>query len=120
MAPQRLQYSKEIRVRVRSKRAQTEMLRHVTKADRRDERWRHWSRQYEYPLILDKIAKLRPESVHNTACGYGNEGRLQHLEFCEELAKLCLTTFFSDKEPPPEERGPAFFQHDLLDEWDGP
>jgi hypothetical protein len=56
----------------------------------------HWSRVYEWKYVLDKIKEFNPKSIHNTACGGLNINDCLHLTFCEDIEKNCDNVIHSD------------------------
>jgi len=68
----------------------------ITRMDLYDERWIHWSRKYEYPIVFELINKYKPSSIHNTSCGGLDTKDCLHLTFCKEISKLCSNTIHSD------------------------
>lgn len=56
----------------------------------------HWSRIYEWQYVIDELKKIKPKTIHNTACGGLDEGDCLHLTFCRDIDKLCDTAIHSD------------------------
>lgn len=61
-----------------------------------DDKYKHWSRVYEWPYVIDVINDIKPKSIHNTSCGGLNEGDCLHLTFCSDIDNLCDNTTHSD------------------------
>lgn len=68
----------------------------ITPSYSRDNKYKHWSRVYEWKYVLDQIKILNPKSVHNTACGGLNVNDTLHLTFCSDLDELCDNCIHSD------------------------
>lgn len=75
---------------------ETVAFRFIQKSDPVSSRWVHWSRMYEWTMILEKVHALAPSSLHNTACGGLDRGDCLHLSFCRELDSLCKGSIHSD------------------------
>ena len=63
---------------------------------KKDEKYKHWSRVYEWPYVIDAIKEIKPKSIHNTSCGGLDEGDCLHITFCKDIDKLCKKTTHSD------------------------
>ena len=65
-------------------------FRHVTTNDMFDNTYPHWSRKYEYPLLMDEIynkllKNIDSPKIHNTSWGFDTE---HHGRFKNELESL--------------------------------
>jgi SAM-dependent methyltransferase len=56
----------------------------------------HWSRIYEWKYVLDKLKEIKPNSIHNTACGGLNYGDCLHLTFCNDIEQYSNNVIHSD------------------------
>jgi hypothetical protein len=56
----------------------------------------HWSRIYEWKYVLNKIREIKPNSIHNTACGGLNFGDCLHLTFCDDIEQYATNVIHSD------------------------
>ena len=66
--------------------------------DTKNPKYEAWSRIYEYPFVLDALTKLGASSnstIHNTCWGFLS----CHIEFKNDLDKLCNNVLHSDIRP---------------------
>ena len=68
----------------------------INKSFPKDSKYIHWSRLYEWKYVIDAVNKLKPNTLHNTACGGLNTGDCLHLTFCSDLDSLCSSATHSD------------------------
>lgn len=68
----------------------------ITTDYKKDDKYKHWSRVYEWPYVIDVIKEVKPKSIHNTSCGGLNEGDCLHITFCKDIDSLCKKTTHSD------------------------
>lgn len=64
--------------------------------DIHEKKWNNWSRNYEWQQVIERIKILKPNSIHNTACGGMDSNDCLHLSFCRELTNIVPDTIHSD------------------------
>jgi hypothetical protein len=68
----------------------------ITKDYLKNEKYVHWSRIYEWEYVLQVLKKIKPNTIHNTACGGLNASDCLHLTFCDDIDNLVQNTVHSD------------------------
>ena len=68
----------------------------ITTDYKKEEKYKHWSRIYEWPYVIDVIKEIKPKSIHNTSCGGLDEGDCLHITFCKDIDSLCDKAIHSD------------------------